>query len=229
MGQNCKTMAPPIYGSLICQNGVSEILRCIESVYPYVDKYYIMDGGSSDGTWELLNKYKDVYNLELFQHPYKDQGDQRNRLLSKIPRNSWIINIDQDEQLVADNVRGFVSRITPKLYTDDERHLPLTMRVECINLVKDILHYDADRVMTFATKFFFYDRNVHFTPGYHMSICYFETESNTNAIPVDWIVKHYAYLDPARKESYKDPKRHYDKDEWDESKWNIKILPAKWR
>ena len=222
-------MAQPIYGSLICQNGISEILRCIESVYPFVDKYFVMDGGSTDGTWELLNKYKDVYNLELFQHPYKDQGDQRNRLLTKMPRNSWVINLDQDEQLVAGDVKDFINHISPNVYTDEKRQLPMTLILKNINLVKDILHYDADRVMNFATKFFYNDRNLHFTPGYHMSICYFETETNTNSFPTDWVVKHYAYLDSDRKKSYNDPKRHYNKEEWDEKLWKIKKLPENWR
>ena len=57
-----------VNGSLICQNAMPDIVRCIESVAPLVKDYYICDGGSTDGTWEWLNKYKDVYSLKLFKH-----------------------------------------------------------------------------------------------------------------------------------------------------------------
>lgn len=221
-----------IWGTLICQNAMPDILRCVESVVPYVDEFYIMDGGSTDGTWEWLNKWKDVYNLTLFQHKYDDQGAQRNRLLAKIPKNVWCINIDQDEQLKAPGFREFVSRISPELLKGIGRDLPLTIRFRCINLVDDLYHYDEDNVRHFATKCFYNDRNLHFTPGYHMSICYFETEGNTNAIPTpdDWVIKHYAYLDPVRiKQSSSDPKRHYNQSEWNRNNWKITELKEEWK
>jgi len=221
-----------VYGTLICQDGMPDILRCVESVAPYVDKYLIMDGGSVDGTWEWLNKYKDVYNLTLFQYPYDDQGAQRNRLLAKVPKGVWCINIDQDEQILCGGLRSFLERISPDVIAGKGRDLPLTLRFPAINLVDDILHYNDNKLMFFATKFFLNDRNVHFTPGYHMSICYYETEQNTNAIPVpdEWVVKHYAYLDNERiKKSAKDPKRYYLPEEWDRKMWKVVSLPEKWR
>ena len=224
-------MDKSIWGTLICQNAMPDIVRCIESVYPHVDKFYIMDGGSTDGTWEWLNKWKDVYNLTLFQHPYDDQGAQRNRLLSKIPKNVWCINIDQDEKLQAPYFRDFISKISPDLVAGISRDLPLTLRFYCINLVDDLKHYDANNVRHFATKCFYNHRNLHFTPGYHMSICHFETDSNTNAIPTpsDWVIKHYAYLDKDRiNKSHKDNKRSYKENEFDRKNWDITNLKEEW-
>ena len=221
-----------IYGSLICQNALPDILRCIESVIPYVDEFYIMDGGSTDGTWEWLNKWKDVYKLTLFRYPYDEQGNQRNRLLAEIPKGNWCLNIDQDEELVAKDFRGFISNISSDLLSGKDRDLPLTIAFPCINLVKDLEHFDADNLHYFAIKCFFNDRNVHFTPGYHMSICYFDTENNVNAIPArkEWVVKHYAYLDKDRiKKSSKDTKRSYSKNEFNEKNWNITDLPEEWK
>ena len=106
-----------IVGTLICQNGISEIRRCIESVYPVVSQYYVMDGGSTDGTWELLNKYKDIYNLTLYQYPYDGNGEQRNRLLAYVPKDVWVVNIDQDEALnnsIQRELPNFITKISKK-------------------------------------------------------------------------------------------------------------------
>ena len=221
-----------VYGSLICQDGMPDILRCVESVAPYVDEYFIMDGGSKDGTWEWLNKYKDVYNLTLFQHEYDEQGAQRNRLLAKVPKGVWCLNIDQDEQIKCKGLRKFLRQINDDIMAGRGRDLPLTLRFPCVNLVDDTKHYNDNKLMFFGTKFFLNDRNLHFTPGYHMSICYFETEQNTNSlvVPDSWAIKHYAYLDNERiAKSATDPKRHYEPEEWDRKTWKIIDLPAKWR
>lgn len=221
-----------VYGSLICQDGLPDILRCIESVAPLVEEFFVMDGGSKDGTWEWLNKYKGVYNLTLFQHEYDEQGAQRNRLLSKMPKGIWIINIDQDEEIKAPGFSKYLGKISPDLIAGKGRDLPLTLRFPAINLVDDLLHYNDNKLMFFATKCFYNDRNLHFTPGYHMSIVYFETEQNTNAVPVppEWVIKHYAYLDSDRiAKSASDPKRYYLPEEWDRKKWKIVGLPERWQ
>jgi len=232
MGENCQEMGQRIFGTLICQNAIPDIIRSIESVAPYVEEYFIMDGGSKDGTWEWLNKYKDVYHLTLFQHPYDDQGMQRNRLISKIPKNVWCLNIDQDEQILCPGLQEYVDSISLDVIAGRGRDLPLTLRIPCINLVDDLLHYNDNTMMFMATKFFYNDKNLHFTPGYHMSICYYEGEQNANMIPVpeEWIIKHYAYLDNERLEkSSKDPKRYYLPEEWDRNNWKVTNLPAKWK
>jgi len=218
-----------IYGTLICQNAISEIRRCIESVRPVVDEYYVMDGGSTDGTWEMLNDYKDVYGLTLFQSKYEDQGAQRNKLRSKLPKNIWVVNLDQDEELnmaARKELRQFLNRVQVT-----QHDLPLTLAIKNINLVKDMFHYDASLVSYFATKIFYYDKNLHFTPGYHMSIHYFDNEQNINSIPCpeDFVIKHYAWLDKKRRETAgKDNKRAYGGEEGLESSWDIRELPEEW-
>ena len=224
-----------IVGMLICQNGISEILRCIESVYPVVSDYYIMDGGSTDGTWELLNKYKDVYNLSLYQYPYDENGAQRNRLLKYVPKDVWIVNLDQDEALnnaVQRELPDFITKIHPDLYADPNRKLPLNIHVPNFNLVQDILHFDASHISFFASKIFYNDRNLCFSQGYHCTIIYGANDlENTNVIspPESWTIFHYAYLNPDRlknlKKDNKSGKRQYSVEEWDITKKVVQMIP----
>ena len=227
-----------IVGTLICQDGISEIRRCIESVYPVVSDYYIIDGGSTDGTWEFLNKYKDVYNLSLFQYPYDEGGAQRNRLLGHVPKDVWVVNIDQDEALnhaMQVELKYFISRIYPDLYIDIKRELPLSIHVPNLNLVQDINHFDASNISFFASKVFYNDRNLHFTQGYHCTVAYGADDiENVNVLdaPETWAIYHYAYLNPDRYKNLKQDralgKRDYVDSEWDLAKKNIQPILDRW-
>ena len=214
-----------VVGNLICQNGVHEVLRCIESVYPIVDEYHIVDGYSTDGTWELLNKYKDVYNLTLYQNKFVDMEQQRNWLLEKTPKDCWVINIDQDEKLEAEWAREFIASIAI-----DPHEVPIVVGVPFYNLIKDPKHHFENPVRLNLSKIFYNDKNLRYDGKYHAVLTY-DGKHQYVAIeaPTIWRILHYAWLDPERlkniRQDIKEGKREYNDDDINFKKRGTYELP----
>jgi len=210
-----------VFGNVICKNGISEILRCMDSIYPICDEIYVCDDFSTDGTWELLKKYKRVYKLKLFQHKYEDMDKQRNWLLKKTPINSWIIEVDQDEKLsslVTIRLRKFLDE------TEIEKHnYPIVFPIPFYNLIDDVCHHSEKPIYYNTSKIFYYDAGLRFHGGYHANLSYDGSSEVYHQIKQPevsqmedagaWGLLHYAWLNPDRikniKEEVKSGKRDY--------------------
>ncbi|MEF2965955.1 glycosyltransferase [Paenibacillus sp. M1] len=76
----------------------------LESVGAYADEIIMADGGSTDGTLELIEEYRREYPIKLFAMrqtglPYSDDWNEsavRNFLLDQVT-GDWIMNLDIDE------------------------------------------------------------------------------------------------------------------------------------
>lgn len=86
---------PVIAANLICHNNVSFFEPCLKSLREVVDEIIVIDGGSTDGTIELLEKYdaKIIINKD-----WQGWTHQRNLALAET-KSDWIIKLDTDEFL----------------------------------------------------------------------------------------------------------------------------------
>ena len=78
---------------IVC-NEADRVEACLKSVASWVDQLVILDSGSTDGTFELCQRY----STEVFSTDWPGFGAQRNRALEKC-RHDWVLNIDADEEV----------------------------------------------------------------------------------------------------------------------------------
>lgn len=75
-------------------NNVDQINELLENI-DFADEIVVIDSFSTDGTFEAIEKHKDVI---LKQHRFKNFSDQRNFAIKK-STNDWVLFIDTDERI----------------------------------------------------------------------------------------------------------------------------------
>jgi glycosyltransferase involved in cell wall biosynthesis len=104
-------MKPTITLCMIVKNETHVILRCLESIYKYIDRYDITDTGSTDGTQDMIRKFFAEKNIpgEIYQSDWKGFGDHAGKIGSRTEAfqnakgkadYAWVI--DADDSLSGD-------------------------------------------------------------------------------------------------------------------------------
>ncbi|RPD40484.1 glycosyltransferase family 2 protein [Chitinophaga barathri] len=106
----------------VVYNGAKTLERTIRSVadQQYSNtEYIVIDGGSTDGTQDIIRNYSHVINYQTSEN---DKGiyDAMNKSL-KIATGDWLLFLGADDYLLQDSISNFVERITDKdaLYYGD--------------------------------------------------------------------------------------------------------------
>lgn len=97
---------PTIAYCMVVLNRKNEMIRALEGVSPYVDKTFVLDGGSTDGTIEWLEgEEAKALNIEYqvskqvrLQYGNHTPGE-RNKYLEMAKDYDWILVTDSDEFL----------------------------------------------------------------------------------------------------------------------------------
>jgi glycosyltransferase involved in cell wall biosynthesis/GT2 family glycosyltransferase len=92
--------------NMIVRNEEKLLPRCLESVRPFIDRWVILDTGSTDGTMKLLEEFKQVVPGDVQQAVWKNYGANRQEALKAARKGAqpgdYILFIDADETLQAE-------------------------------------------------------------------------------------------------------------------------------
>lgn len=132
---------PSLSIAVICLNNADLIDGCITAC-TFADEVCIVDGGSSDGSWEklqaLAKELAQFCEIKLQQHRWGGHfGDQRNRSFAMCSKD-WIMRVDTDELPSRQVVDGVYSILTGLSTLYDG------VRVKQMNLYPDREHYAAN-------------------------------------------------------------------------------------
>ena len=68
--------------NMIVKNEAHVIRRCLDSVRPFIDRWVIVDTGSTDGTQEIIRTHMRDLPGELHERPWRDFGTNRSEALA---------------------------------------------------------------------------------------------------------------------------------------------------
>lgn len=92
--------------SIIVKDEAKVIERMLNTVWPLLDYYCVIDTGSTDGTQDIVRKFFEDKGIpgEVIEHPWKNFEDARNKARDSIKGKAdfgfWI---DADEQLIIED------------------------------------------------------------------------------------------------------------------------------
>lgn len=108
-----------IHGLTVVKNERDVIVECLEAAMAWCDYIYVLDNGSTDGTWdavlELSEQYEGVVPYKrddrVFQTSFR--AEIFNYYRERASRNDWWCTLDADEFYI-DNPREFLARVPEK-------------------------------------------------------------------------------------------------------------------
>ncbi|WP_300620229.1 glycosyltransferase [Dokdonella sp.] len=86
--------------NMIVKNEAHVIARCLASVRPFIDRWVIVDTGSTDGTQDLIRRLLADVPGELHERPWRDFGHNRSEAIELARgQGDYLFTIDADEVL----------------------------------------------------------------------------------------------------------------------------------
>jgi len=113
-----------IHLSMIVRNESAIIARCLNSIFPWVQSYWIADTGSTDNTVEMIRDIADVHKVTgevLTGLPFESFAQARNTALdwARTPfraTDGYFLLADADMELVVENKDAFSLNTLPFSY-----------------------------------------------------------------------------------------------------------------
>ena len=108
-----------IHLCIMVKNGGPQFEEMLTQNLPVIDRWTILDTGSNDGTIDIINKVLvGKKRGELFQEPFINFRDSRNRCLELAGKSCKFILMLDDTYVIKGNLRGFLNQVRGDQYTN---------------------------------------------------------------------------------------------------------------
>jgi len=88
--------------NMIVKNEAHVIRRCLDSVRPYIDRWVIVDTGSTDGTQDIIRRHLQDVPGALHERPWRDFGSNRSEAIALARGQAdYLLVMDADNELCA--------------------------------------------------------------------------------------------------------------------------------
>lgn len=165
----------------------------LNEVLPYVDRIVVIDGGSIDGTREMLgefvNKYGETISITIVDNPWPDVfSEQRNKYLEQVPDYSWCLISDPDEHFP---VRTLL-KLRLWVQMSDEAQVFDMFEFQAVDIFTDYKNdiIAENRAQWWKGLFFFKYPSTHYTGNPHETLNNAGTKSRTVRETYEHIKKH---------------------------------------
>ena len=110
--------------SMIVKDEVSTITRTLLTAKPFIDRWIILDTGSTDGTQDVIRRALEGVPGEMFEEPFVDFSTSRNRALDLAGTvTPFVMWLDADDELMNGPVlRAFLEQVHPLQSADHEAY-----------------------------------------------------------------------------------------------------------
>lgn len=88
--------------SMIVKNETAELPRSLTSIMPFIDRWVVVDTGSTDGTPEMIESLLAPFPGYVSHKPWVNWGHNRSEALALAQREGcdWILRLDADDELI---------------------------------------------------------------------------------------------------------------------------------
>lgn len=103
---------PKICLNMIVKDEKDVIVRCLDTVIPFIDYWVIVDTGSTDGTQKIITEHLKKIPGKLFERPWKNWGETRTEALllaQEEGAGDYLLFMDADDILKVDSIEELLS------------------------------------------------------------------------------------------------------------------------
>ena len=116
--------------TMIIKNGGDTLKSVLEENKKYIDKWTILDTGSTDGTQNVIKEVMNGKKGKLYEHPFDNFRESRNRCLDLSTKSCKYTVMLDDTYVIKNDLRNFLRVVRDDIFADSFSFIIVSQDVE---------------------------------------------------------------------------------------------------